>query len=76
MADDPDTYDPEPTALGDGEVFIADPIELAELTDALAFMCDQGELFVLSRKTGKWINVEDALNASRTGEVKAFPRKQ
>ena len=71
MTDEPeDTYEPEPTCLADGDVLLADPVELAELTGALAFMVDGGALFVLQRATGRWVNVEEALKPA--GNVRSL----
>lgn len=58
MTDTTETYEPQPAALADGDVLIADPVEFHEMTNSVATMVRNGDLFVLCRDTLKWVNVE------------------
>jgi len=57
-------YEAIPERLMDGEALIFDPIEFAEEFDALAAMCRDGQLWVLQRKTKKWVTVEASKKAA------------
>ena len=59
MTEADDTYEPQPAALNDGDVLIADPVEFHEMTHSVASMVRNGALFVLCRDTLKWVSVED-----------------
>lgn len=54
-----DTYDPQPAAINDGDVLIADPLEFFDLTKSIASMVRGNDLFVLCRDTLRWVNVQD-----------------
>ena len=56
MTDEADTYEPQPTAVGDA--LLADPVEFFELTNSLAAIARDGALYVLRRDSLKWVNVE------------------
>jgi hypothetical protein len=58
MTDEADTYEPQPTAVMDGEALLADPVEFFELTQSLAAIARDGALYVLRRDSLKWVNVE------------------
>ena len=68
MTDTPDTYEPQPAALNDGDVLIADPIEFHEMTNSIASMVRGNDLFVLCRDTLKWVNVQD-IHKKSTGNL-------
>lgn len=56
--DEPEGYDPEPAFMADGEVLIFDHREFAEDFDCYATMLRENVLFVLCRKTRKWVPAE------------------
>ena len=58
MTDEADTYEPQPTAVMDGEALLADPVEFFELTQSIAAIARGGALYVLRRDSLKWVNVE------------------
>ena len=58
MTDEADTYEPQPTAVMDGEALLADPVEFFELTQSIAVIARDGALYVLRRDSFKWVNVE------------------
>jgi len=68
-------YEPRPAMMGDGDVFIEDPIELLEMLGGLAFQVNDGALFVLKKESMKWVNVEDALK-QRSTVIQAVKTKQ
>lgn len=53
-----DTYEPIPVCVADGDVMIPDPAEFSDLTGSIAAQVRDGALFVLSRDSLKWVNVE------------------
>jgi hypothetical protein len=61
-AEDPEfemvTVEPESVLIGDGEVVIYDHGEFSELTNSLAAMVRDFELWVLDRDTLRWRKVE------------------
>jgi hypothetical protein len=71
---DPEETDctPEPISLADGEIVIVDPVDLAELTDAVAFENRDHALYVLGRKSRKWTTAEDAMKAPANGKLVAI----
>jgi hypothetical protein len=56
--DQPETYEPQPTAVMDGEALLADPVEFFEITHSIAAFARDGALYVLRRDSLKWVNVE------------------
>lgn len=68
-------YEPLAAQMADGDVLVMDPVELCELTQALALQVRDGALFVL-RKDGTWVNVETALKPRNATVMQAVRTKQ
>jgi hypothetical protein len=64
-------YDPHPLYLADGDASIFDPVEFAELFDALAVQFKGGDLWVLTREALEWQKVEAKKPAAKPRPFKS-----
>ncbi len=67
--DEVEEYEPQPCILGDGDVLIADPVDLFETTNCIAMQVRDGGLFVLDRETRKWRNVESDVKRANVRSI-------
>lgn len=53
-----DLYEPESVMMQEGELYIPDIVDFAEVLNCIAWQWVKGELFILDRESHKWVNVE------------------
>jgi len=55
---DIEVYEPMPVGMTDGDCLIFDPVEFAELFNALSVQFRGGDLWALDRDSLEWVKVE------------------